>query len=341
MPWVFNPFTGKLDQTGSGGGGNPFDQDLNTTDSPSFTGLGVGTTTPIRKYHQVGGKFLIESTEGGFGQFQFVNPSSGEASLVMATNSTPLGDGGISNNADDPSYIWGVGIGAFGTSGNYFGIGNASHGICLGIDASGNASISGTLTVGGTPLAAVALSGAYSDLTGTPNLASYVTLTGVQTLTNKTLTAPSISNGSSSATLTADAANVLAQRFGPAAQSFRLYNTFTDASNYERGVFDWTSTTNTLTIGTARAGTGAARDVRIRSQNNVDIFALDTTQVASFRSGVTILYTPLQFVPTTKAGAATTSDLSSGRAGLFKNSTDGSVRLWINDGGTMKSVALT
>ena len=34
----------------------------------------------------------------------------------------------------------------------------------------------------------------------------------------------------------------------------RLYNLFTDASNYERGVFDWTTTANTLTIGTQKAG---------------------------------------------------------------------------------------
>jgi hypothetical protein len=35
MPFVFNPLTGKLDQTGAGGG-NPFDQSLNTTDSVTF-----------------------------------------------------------------------------------------------------------------------------------------------------------------------------------------------------------------------------------------------------------------------------------------------------------------
>jgi len=65
-----------------------------------------------------------------------------------------------------------------------------------------------------------------------------------------------------------DAASILAQRFGTTAQTFRLYNTYTDASNYERAVFDWQTNTNILTIGTQNAGTGSARDLRIIANNN-------------------------------------------------------------------------
>lgn len=54
-----------------------------------------------------------------------------------------------------------------------------------------------------------------------------------------------------------DAANTLAQRFGVNAQAFNLYNTYTDASNYERGVMKWA--TNVLQIGTEKLGTGTAR----------------------------------------------------------------------------------
>jgi hypothetical protein len=61
--------------------------------------------------------------------------------------------------------------------------------------------------------------------------------------------------------LTRDAANILAQRNGVTANSFRVYNTFTDLSNYERGVQDWTTTANTLTIGAQAAGTGTLRPV--------------------------------------------------------------------------------
>lgn len=56
---------------------------------------------------------------------------------------------------------------------------------------------------------------------------------------------------------------VIEQRNGVNAQTLRVYNTFTDASNYERGRFAWVS--NVLTIGTENAGTGLARNLTIES----------------------------------------------------------------------------
>ncbi|RMG99327.1 MAG: hypothetical protein D6706_05635 [Chloroflexi bacterium] len=56
-----------------------------------------------------------------------------------------------------------------------------------------------------------------------------------------------------------DAANVLAQRNGTNPQAFYLYNTYTDALNYERGGVWWSG--NTLYFGSTAAGTGTARDV--------------------------------------------------------------------------------
>lgn len=58
-----------------------------------------------------------------------------------------------------------------------------------------------------------------------------------------------------------DASDVLSIRNGTTAQTFRAYNTFTDASNYERGVFDFTTSSNVLTIGTQKGGTGSTRAV--------------------------------------------------------------------------------
>lgn len=66
-----------------------------------------------------------------------------------------------------------------------------------------------------------------------------------------------------------DAANILAQRNSTNAQTFRLYNTFTDASNYERGFFRWSS--NVLEIGAESAGTGTLnRTVRISAYDTID-----------------------------------------------------------------------
>ena len=57
--------------------------------------------------------------------------------------------------------------------------------------------------------------------------------------------------------LARDAAGILAQRNGVNAQAFRVYNSTdaTPATNYDRGVFDFKTTTNTLRIGTENGGT--------------------------------------------------------------------------------------
>lgn len=58
-----------------------------------------------------------------------------------------------------------------------------------------------------------------------------------------------------------DAANILAQRNGTTAQEFRLYNTYTDASNYERLRIQWGS--NQASIYTESAGSGTSRKLQV------------------------------------------------------------------------------
>lgn len=42
-----------------------------------------------------------------------------------------------------------------------------------------------------------------------------------------------------------------------------------------------------------------------------------------------------------KAGDPTTADIAAGSSKLYKNTSTAAVKLWVNDGGTMKSVTLT
>lgn len=63
--------------------------------------------------------------------------------------------------------------------------------------------------------------------------------------------------------LARDAAGTLAQRNGANAQTLRVYNTYTDASNYERADIGWLS--NTLVVGTANAGTGSSRTLQFNT----------------------------------------------------------------------------
>lgn len=69
--------------------------------------------------------------------------------------------------------------------------------------------------------------------------------------------------------LARDAAGVLAQRNGTNAQIFNLYNTFTDASNYERLSLEWFS--NDLYIHTNNAGSGSSRNILIRASGDLHL----------------------------------------------------------------------
>lgn len=73
-----------------------------------------------------------------------------------------------------------------------------------------------------------------------------------------------------------DDANVLALRNGTSGQSLRLYNTFTDGANYERGTLFWEG--GVLKLIAQNAGTGSARSIQIIS---------GPTQSVSINSGST------------------------------------------------------
>jgi len=110
-----------------------------------------------------------------------------------------------------------------------------------------NGGTSLTWAVGGTEVARVDNAGLFSVASGGGYQWSSTTA----------------SSGTKDLILLRDAAATLAQRNGTTAQSFRVYNTYTDASNFERGTMDWATTANTLTIGSAKAGTGTARSVNL------------------------------------------------------------------------------
>jgi len=66
-----------------------------------------------------------------------------------------------------------------------------------------------------------------------------------------------------------DAANTLALRNSTNAQAFNVYNTYTDASNYERGFVRFVS--NAMEVGTEKAGTGTNRLLYLYSQGSLGL----------------------------------------------------------------------
>lgn len=85
-----------------------------------------------------------------------------------------------------------------------------------------------------------------------------------------------VSIGANSAVnLHRDAAYILGQRNSTNAQTFRLYNTYTDTSNYERAGLNWSG--NVLTLATEAAGTGTLRDLQLKAGNATVTQKIDGT----------------------------------------------------------------
>ena len=82
-----------------------------------------------------------------------------------------------------------------------------------------------------------------------------------------------------------DAANTLALRNGVNAQAFNIYNTFTDASNYERGFVRWSS--NVLLIGAEKLGTGTARDLVLQTDGTTRL-TIAAAGPATFASSLSV-----------------------------------------------------
>jgi hypothetical protein len=87
-----------------------------------------------------------------------------------------------------------------------------------------------------------------------------------------------------------DAAGILAQRNGTAAQTFRVYNTYTSATNYERGKLEWSG--NAFRIGTEKgSGGGTARTVEVHT-DSIARLALDTVGSVRVVTGLTVATLP-------------------------------------------------
>ncbi len=103
---------------------------------------------------------------------------------------------------------------------------------------------------------------------------------------------------SSDVILLRDASGILASRNGTSAQTVRVYNTYTSATNFERGIFDWRTTANTLQIGTEKgSGGGTARVMQLVTDGTAravfEATTYNTTLLAnagSYGSGSGVLF---------------------------------------------------
>jgi hypothetical protein len=106
-------------------------------------------------------------------------------------------------------------------------------------------------------------------------------------------------------TLARDAAYTLGLRNGTNAQATNIYSTYTSSTVFERLKIAATATRN---------------------------------RIISESTGGTVRPLEMSFHPS--ASDPTSSDISAGTFGVWKNTTNGSLKIWVNDSGTMKSVTL-
>lgn len=371
MAFAFNPITGKLDLVGSGGGGNPFDQSLNTGDSVNFAS--VTTAIPEDNFSYIttsgvgggnnnnGASWSFDSSGNGSVSGSFACSSitvSGQSPSYLGVANTFTARQSITAPANTSALTASYSVtganttplldlsGTWNTSG-------AAQGILLNITrtAASDASTLLALRVGGaqrfsvidtanaSPTISVGGSGTNWNLRTRQSAGAGCNLDTILGLgASLQFLATANSQGGGDVVLVRDgAANTFAQRNGTAAQTFRLYNTFTDASNYERGFMRWNS--NVLEIGTEAGGTGANREFRIVTNGTTQVTIGTGT---NFNSSVSFS----QFITNLGAGVAyksqatdpTTANISSGFWQIYRNTTTGALRIWVNNNGTMQSL---
>jgi hypothetical protein len=139
---------------------------------------------------------------------------------------------------------------------------------------------------------AVAFNGLLIDITSTANASS--TFLDCYDDTNRRFW---VSNGGTvnasqfvaggDATLLRDSANTFGQRNGAVAQTYNLYGTYTDASNYRR-LRTTMTTGGAATIAAEGLGTGVSGNTLALSQNGANVLSFDTSGNATIAGTVAI-----------------------------------------------------
>ena len=297
MGYKLNPFTGKLDNNIlNGSGGADFKGDIVLNDGGTFTTT-VQTVTPTanRTISFPDATGTVALVAGSSGQLTYNNAGSNAGatgSVVDSSGNVTIG--GLTTLAGSPSANNTSGVLINGT----WRTGASSNNPQLLLNPSGT-TLSTTWSTSGTGIgvnAPASFGGNLLDLQVNGTSQAKFTKEGTLSFGASTTVAPSTAGvgnwvgtlglfgngGALAATISAtninissthsldwgndtrlfrDAANTLAQRNVTNAQTFRVYNTYTDASNYERGFLKWNS--NVFEIGSEAAGTGTTRPMRI------------------------------------------------------------------------------
>lgn len=141
-----------------------------------------------------------------------------------------------------------------------------------------------------------------------------------------------------------ESANTFSLRNGASAQSLNVFNTYTDASNYERGGFRWSG--NVLLVGAEALGTGSLRSTRLQG-NVIELGArmLPTTDgtldIGATGNRVRNVHVKSAVQLQTKASAIVDGDVAAAADGMIGGVDTTAHRLYVRSGGVWKYATLT
>jgi len=144
-----------------------------------------------------------------------------------------------------------------------------------------------------------------------------------------------VGNSAGDLVITRDAADTLAQRRGENPQAFRIYNTFTDVLNYERGALQWQS--NELQLRVDGVGTGQNRPLQILVAGQIVAYfsSLGNRSVALGAGAVATNATSgFVYVPTCAGAPTGVPESYTGRAPIVVDTTNN--KLYFYSGGVWR-----
>jgi hypothetical protein len=141
-----------------------------------------------------------------------------------------------------------------------------------------------------------------------------------------------------------NSANLVTQSNGVTAQALYGYNTTdTDGgtpTNFERWTIDWTTTANTLTMGTQAGGTGSARNVAIL-YGGTEYLSLRLNAIYVGLANASSSLIPYNIIFDPGANKAGLSGSATGVLGVSVDGTKGATTGWINWGGEARTTSPT
>jgi hypothetical protein len=302
MAYKFNPFTGTLDEVGAGGGGGTpggVDTQVQFNDGGAFGGDAGLTYNKTTDELTLAGDLSLDSGGALTTTIQSVTPTANRTiSFPDQTGTVGLVSGATGNiQYNNAGQLAGTNdlnteLDWVSPTGTY---------TALKVNADSNGGNTGTLLdlqVDGTSKLGVRSDGYFTlpsndfILYAADNATRRIVYNATGLAINKSQgfvwsanTYPNDVGGPITAGVFVDDANILAQRNGTNAQTYRLYNTYTDANNYERGYLQWNS--NVLELGTEGLGTGTARPVRITAATlNIPNLPVHADEAAATTAGL-------------------------------------------------------